>query len=113
MARDDLDPRLIAKLRELGDSYGPMGVALAAADLTDVDVLVLLLHQESSDAQPQEPPLLVDEIRAALNRHSAENVSNTPDFILAEYLLNCLNAFDAASKRREQWYGAHLVPGMP
>jgi hypothetical protein len=112
MARDDLDPRLIAKLRELGDSYGPMGVALAAADLTDVDVLFLLLHQEPSDAQPQEPPSLVDELQSALNRHSAENGSNTPDFILARYLERCLLAFDDASVARETWYGQRRKPGV-
>jgi hypothetical protein len=30
---------------------------------------------------------LRDELSAALNRYSAENGSDTPDFILAEYLL--------------------------
>jgi len=43
-----------------------------------------------------------------LNRHCAENESNTPDFILAEYMLSCLLAFNAASKKREQWYGRSL-----
>lgn len=44
---------------------------------------------------------LAEEIRAALNRYSAENGSNTPDFILAQYLLACLAAFDAAVQQRE------------
>lgn len=54
---------------------------------------------------------LRDEIANALNRHSAENGSNTPDFILAEYLLKCLEAFDLASLRREDWYGHFHRPG--
>lgn len=45
------------------------------------------------------------EIETALNRHSAENGSDTPDFILAEYLVGCLRAFDAAVSAREAWYG--------
>lgn len=46
-----------------------------------------------------------------INRCSAENGSNTPDFILAEYLTNCLAAFDAATARREKWYGYTLSIG--
>lgn len=47
---------------------------------------------------------LADELRAVLNRHSAENPSGTPDFILAEYLLNCLAAFDVAVNARAHWF---------
>ena len=45
------------------------------------------------------------DIRDAINRHSQENLSNTPDFILACYLMDCMNAFDMAVNRREEWYG--------
>ena len=45
------------------------------------------------------------EIENAINRASRENGSNTPDFILAEYLEDCLNAFDKALTRRSKWYG--------
>lgn len=55
---------------------------------------------------------LANEIRAAINRYSRENVSNTPDFILAEYLMACLVAFESASMRREDWYGRHLSIGV-
>lgn len=48
---------------------------------------------------------LREEIEEALNRHSAENASNTPDLILARYLYSCLNAFNAAVNERERWYG--------
>jgi hypothetical protein len=40
-----------------------------------------------------------------INKYSMENQSNTPDFILAEYLRGCLNAFSFAVRHREQWYG--------
>lgn len=48
-----------------------------------------------------------------LNRASAENASNTPDFILAQYLLGCLAAFDTATQQRETWYGRDARPGSP
>jgi hypothetical protein len=41
----------------------------------------------------------------AINSVSAENDSNTPDFILAEYLVHCLEGFAIASVNREDWYG--------
>ncbi len=40
-----------------------------------------------------------------INQYSMENGSDTPDFILAEYLSNCLKNFDATLKQREEWYG--------
>lgn len=52
------------------------------------------------------------EIEAAVNRVSAENGSNTPDFILADYLVSCLAAYDRAVIARERWYGRPLTPGV-
>lgn len=40
-----------------------------------------------------------------INSHSRENGSNTPDFILAEFLGDCLAAWDKNVSRRSQWYG--------
>ena len=45
------------------------------------------------------------ELRDLLNKHSEDNASNTPDFILSEYLQACLEAFHAAIWARETWYG--------
>lgn len=43
------------------------------------------------------------ELRDLINYYSQENGSNTPDFILAEYLDDCLKAFDKATERRSAW----------
>lgn len=53
---------------------------------------------------------LREEIEAAINRNSAERGSDSPDFILAEYLTDCLAAFDKATRRREKWYGREKKP---
>ena len=45
------------------------------------------------------------ELEKLLNKHSRENGCNTPDFILAGYLVGCLESFDTAVKAREDWYG--------
>jgi hypothetical protein len=45
------------------------------------------------------------ELENLINKYSKENGSDTPDFILARYLDNVLQNFDAAVKEREEWYG--------
>jgi hypothetical protein len=45
-----------------------------------------------------------------INSESMENGSNTPDFILAQYLTNCLIDFDTAMTARAKWYNP---PGVP
>ena len=44
------------------------------------------------------------ELEELINRFSLENNSNTPDFILAEYLKNSLKSFDLAVTKRSLWY---------
>jgi hypothetical protein len=44
-------------------------------------------------------------LKILINTNSIENESNTPDFILAQYIRNCLNAFNDACNSREKWYG--------
>ena len=43
-----------------------------------------------------------------INAHSQEAASGTPDFIIAQYLMNCLRAYNLALKEREDWYGRSL-----
>ncbi len=50
-------------------------------------------------------------VEHAINCHSMENGSNTPDFVLAQYLAAWLAAFDKATNHREAWYGR--VPTSP
>ncbi len=54
---------------------------------------------------------VVRDIASVLNRHGLESGSDTPDFILAEHLLRCLEAYDATIRRRREWYGRPEFPG--
>lgn len=45
------------------------------------------------------------ELEQLINKHSIENESNTPDFILARYIMNCLQTLNILTDRREAWYG--------
>lgn len=49
-------------------------------------------------------------LASALNRFSAENPSNTPDWILAQFLLGCLAAWNQGVQQRETWYGRDARP---
>jgi len=48
------------------------------------------------------------ELEELINRYSLENGSDTPDFILADYLVMCLETFDKILQLREQWYGRDI-----
>jgi hypothetical protein len=48
---------------------------------------------------------LQKELEGLINRHCAENESDTPDFILVDYLSACLYAFNRSVNMRETWYG--------
>ena len=48
-------------------------------------------------------------LETLINRHSMENASNTPDFLLAEFLVNCLRAFNLASEQKEKWFAKEAV----
>jgi len=50
------------------------------------------------------------ELETLINRHCKENGSNTPDFILAQYMSNCLQAFNTATLQRETWHGRNPRP---
>jgi len=41
-----------------------------------------------------------EDLEVLINQNSKENGSDTPDFILADYLADCLDAFNKAVTRR-------------
>ena len=45
------------------------------------------------------------ELSALINKHGLERPSDTPDYILANYLQECLACFNEAMINRESWYG--------
>lgn len=65
--------------------------------------------------KPGDASAFQEEIRATVNRASKENASNTPDFILAQYLESCLDAFDRATRQRDSWWAVrkHIPAPAP
>ena len=56
---------------------------------------------------------LRDDLRDAINRNSAENASDTPDWLLAGFLMECLDAFDRTLQQREKYYGRGMLRDCP
>lgn len=55
--------------------------------------------------------LFEDELCELINRHSIENKSNTPDFLLASFAATCLDVASKIIRERDEWYGVELRPG--
>lgn len=62
-----------------------------ASALQALDLYAELREQENA---PEPENELQTDLAKLLNRHGAENGSGTPDFVLADYLIQCLKAFD-------------------
>ena len=50
------------------------------------------------------------ELGRLLNRYSRENLSDTPDYLLAHFLMACLEAFETTVRLREIWWGRPEPP---
>lgn len=91
---------------------GIMSPAVALAAIRDCvplcDVILVELR-ESSAAQaaglPDPPKDLATELAEVINRRSLENASGTPDFLLASYLVGCLQNWNKHVEQRDKWHG--------
>lgn len=57
------------------------------------------------DVQFKKQEEFTKELKALLNKYSFDNLANTPDFILAEYLLDCFLIYRMAKKDTDKWFG--------
>lgn len=60
---------------------------------------------DTNQTQPGEvKPDFRQELKQLINKHSQEQYSNTPDFILVEYILMCLQVYGNTVNRRDEFY---------
>jgi hypothetical protein len=59
---------------------------------------------QSLSTPTAEKPTFEEELRSLINKHSMENGSNSPDFMLASFLSGCLDSFDKAVSARDKWF---------
>ena len=55
-----------------------------------------------SDEEKKES--FIKDVQKIINYHSFENKSDTPDYILAEHLFDCLTVFNNTCNKRTKWY---------
>lgn len=87
------------------ENCGLCGCATTKEDSVDAPRLGRIHLKCYDQSVEQSTPNFEKELQHLLNRFSKENGSNTPDFILAEYLNNCLITYNKALQKRETWYG--------
>ena len=51
------------------------------------------------------------DLEDAINRNSMEEDSDTPDFLLAEYLVNCLSAYERVHRETKRWHQGCVLYG--
>lgn len=61
-----------------------------------------LPHETEGDLQATE---LQVKLRNSLREVCADYKSDTPEYILADFMIECLNAFDKATRRRDKTIG--------
>lgn len=67
--------------------------------------------------EDKEPPEVVEykatvfrtKLEGLINANCMENGSDTPDFVLAQFLADSLTAFDRATQARETWYARGML----
>jgi hypothetical protein len=57
-------------------------------------------------------PNLTQELAEVLNRHSIDTQANTPDFVLAQYVVQCINAFAQARSHADGLKVKKEVPSV-
>ena len=72
------------------------------------NVMLEKCEQEISSCSDNRTSDIRKDIAEVLNRHRRGDRSNTPDLILADYLVGCLGVFDNAMTRRLDWHGSDL-----
>lgn len=73
--------------------------------LSQVHNLAVKMYGEIKEPEVYTRPDFKTSFTQLLNSYSMENHSDTPDFILMEYLCDCFMAFNRATNDRERWYG--------
>jgi hypothetical protein len=77
---------------------------LAGAGTFESGRAAQIMNELLEEIRGRESEGLRGALAKALNSVSAENGSDTPDFILATYLSGCLAAFDEATRQRDRWW---------
>jgi hypothetical protein len=92
---------------ELG-VMGSYGNSSYSAEPDDFDPKWVRTRSEETPREETPVPTFIDELSHVINKHTMENGSDTPDFILAGFLADVLISWNHAVKRRDVWRSNEL-----
>lgn len=52
---------------------------------------------------------LEKEIENLMNKYNIDTITDTPDFIIAEYLMTCLRNYLVTKNKVEKWFGKRIT----
>lgn len=65
--------------------------------------------EEHNKFQMEQPLSFEKKLEQLINEYSKEKGSDTPDFILAQYLSECLYNYNRTIKERDKWFGLNDI----
>jgi hypothetical protein len=95
----DTDPYLILQLSQLIADYGFAGVVLTLSQMQEQG-----LDKFPPPEPKKEANTFQEELRQALNKYGWDNSTNTPDYLLAGFLLGVLNSLNSLVRQRDKWW---------
>lgn len=87
-----------------GSKAGP-APAIAAAAQSKASQIIAESTLENAQKEAAGESNIAQDLASLINRYSMDNPSGTPDFIVAEFMLNVLFHFDDTVAKRAQWRG--------
>jgi hypothetical protein len=114
MAQRQLDRHYIEPQAQIIDI--PMGTmvdenGMPVGCTTPRNPMQMVAKRTLQEQAPEPSISFSEDLTRLINKHSAENGSNTPDFILAQFLNQVIAAWNISTKTRDRWYGVELMPG--
>lgn len=68
--------------------------------------------QDNINTEQKRELTFKEKLTSLINSHSKENRSDTPDFILAEFMDRSLETFDIMTNKRDSWYEKDEEPSL-
>lgn len=106
---DSLDPETYAReaqaiARDAVRRAKELGLPIPESVCSILAISEEELAMQRRRAMEDEAETFEKELESLINKYSKESGSNTPDFILANYLNDCLLTYNTAVNRRDKWY---------
>ena len=105
----DDETRLLTQVADMTEEVDALRKKLAAAEgtikkMTRCDNCKYQTYSPCEKMVTDREHLVMD-IASLLNRYNREKASDTPDYILAGYMVAALESFEGACRIRDAWYG--------